>query len=271
MRAFMMFILFSAGLGLSTGAQATDSLQASVQAGPQSFRWREFNSAGERLLQETGTRFSIGAALDNFKREGSGALYGVNGKIYLGQVDYDGQTQSGIPVSTDVNYFGLNIEGQGGYRFGRRIGLDVFGALGIDRWIRSIDDGTTANGSTAFGYDEFYTILYGKAGLGFFQLLDGWRYFLQAGVKMPLFTNEYVNLGEGVTLEPGIKPSAFANLQFDFGSQRSKRFGVALYYDSYRFSESDPEVLFNGGSAVLVIQPRSEMDVYGLRLSYYFI
>ena len=270
MRTKTLSMVLLSVLGLSAVAQAADSPQTSVQFGAQSFRWREFGDTGERLLEENGARFSIGAAFDNFRREGSGVLYSVNGKIYLGSVDYDGQTQSGTPATTDVSYFGLNIEAQGGYRFGQRIGLDVFGALGIDEWLRSIRDGRTTTGSVAYGYDEYYTILYGKAGLGFFQMLNGWRYMLQGGVKMPLYTSEFVDLGDGVDLQPGRKPSAFANLQFDFGSGRQDRFGVALYYDSYRFSESDPELLTYGGSTVLVVQPRSHMDVYGLRLSYYF-
>lgn len=83
--------------------------------------------------------------------------------------------------------------------------------------------------------------------------------------------NEYVDLGDGVTLEPGQRTSAFANVQFDFGSGRHNRYGVALYYDSYRFSESDPELLIDGGSAFLVVQPRSHMDVFGVRAHYYFM
>ena len=251
--------------------QVTDASQVSIQFGLQDFRWREFRDTGERLLQETGVRFSIGAAYDNFRREGDGVLYSVNGAIYLGRVNYDGQTQLGEPATTDVDYYGLNIEALGGYRFGRRIGLDVFGGLGLDHWLRSLNDGRTASGTVASGYDEFYTILYGKAGLGFFQQLDGWRYMLQGGVKLPLITSQYVDLGSGVTLHPGIEPSAFANLQFDFGSGRHDRFGFALYYDSYRFSESDPELLTDGSSTWVVVQPRSNMDVYGLRLSYYFL
>ncbi len=271
MRAKQLSAILFFLLGCSATAQAADANQASVQFGPQSFLWREFGDTGGRLLQEQGARFSVGAAFDNFRREDSGVLYNVNGKIYLGSVDYDGQTQSGTPATTDVSYLGLNIELQGGYRFGRRVGVDVFGALGIDEWIRSIADGRAANGTTVYGYEEYYTILYGKAGLGFFQLLDGWRYMLQGGVKMPLATSEHVDLGSGVDLEPGLKPSAFANFQFDFGSGRHDRFGVALYYDSYRFSRSDPELLTYGGSTYLVVQPRSHMDVYGLRLSYYFL
>jgi hypothetical protein len=264
-------------LGLSAVAQAADAPQASVQFGPQSFRWREFGDTGERLLQEKGARFSIGAAFDNFRREGPGVLYSVNGKLYLGRVNYDGQTQSaipaldGIPLSTDVDYFGVNIEALAGYRVGRRLGLDVFGGVGLDDWLRSINDGRTSTGLQVYGYDEYYTIMYGKAGLGFFQLLNGWRYMLQGGVKMPLYTNEYVNLGDGVDLQPKPKPSAFANLQFDFGTERRKRFGVALYYDSYRFNESDPELVTDGFTTATVWQPRSHMDVYGLRLSYYFL
>ena len=136
MRAKTLSVVLLAVLGLPAVAQATDAPQASVQFGVQSFRWREFGDTGERLLQEKGARFSIGAAFDNFRREDSGVLYGINGKIYLGSVDYDGQTQSGTPATSDVAYVGLNIEAQGGYRIGQRIGLDVFGALGmISYWL----------------------------------------------------------------------------------------------------------------------------------------
>lgn len=257
--------------GFTSMVYAAEKPQVSIQLSVQSFNWREFDNTGARLLEEKGPRFVVGAAFDNFGRMGPGMLYSVNGKIYLGSVDYDGQTQSGIPAVTDVNYFGVNIEAQGGYRFGRRIGVDVFGGLGIDDWVRSIADGTTPSGTAVLGYDEYYAILYGKAGVGFFQLLNGWRYALQGGIKMPLYANEYVNLGDGVTLEPGLRASAFANLQFDFGSGRNNRYGIAVYYDSYRFSESDPELLTDGGSAFLVVQPRSQMNVFGVRMHYYFM
>lgn len=151
-------ILFSF-LGLTSLVHAAEKPQASIQLSTQSFTWREFDNDGGRLLEEKGPRFFIGATFDNFRRQGPGLLYSVNGKIYLGNVDYDGQTQSGIPAVTDVNYFGVNIEAQGGYRFGRRIGVDVFGGLGFDDWVRSIADGTTPSGTTVFGYDEYYTIV----------------------------------------------------------------------------------------------------------------
>lgn len=263
----ILFAFFS----FTSLAHATEKPQANIQLSVQNFTWREYNSAGAQLLEENGPRFFIGAAFDNFRRQGPGLLYSVSGKIYLGNVDYDGQTQSGIPATTDVNYFGVNIEALAGHRFGQRIGVDLFGGLGLDDWARSINDGTTPSGMPVYGYDEYYIIVYGKAGVGFFQLLNGWRYAIQGGVKMPLFTNEYVNLGDGVTLEPGLRASAFANVQFDFGSGRKNRYGVALYYDSYRFSESDPELLIDGGSAFLVVQPRSHMDVFGVRVHYYFL
>lgn len=271
MRSRPLFAILLCVSGLPTVVQATEKPEASVQFGLQNFSWSEYDSTGAKLLKENGTRFAIGAALDNFQHVGSGPLYSVNGKIYLGVVDYDGQTQSGLPVTTDVSYFGLNIEAQGGYRFGQRIGLDIFGGLGADRWQRSIANGTASNGTTASGYDEYYTIVYGKAGLGFFHLLNGWRYLLQGGVKMPFYASEHVDLGDGVNLQPKPKPSAFANLQFDFGSGRHNRFGFAFYYDSYRFDESDPELLTFGNVTFLALQPRSQMDVYGLRLSYYFL
>ena len=99
MRAQSLSMVLLAVLGVSTVTQAADSSQASVQLGAQSFHWSEFGDNGVRLLQEQGARFSVGAAYDNFQRKDSGVLYNVNGKFYLGSVDYDGQTQSGVPIS----------------------------------------------------------------------------------------------------------------------------------------------------------------------------
>jgi hypothetical protein len=257
-------------LGTAPVAQAADSPQTNMQVDIQAFHWREFGGAGERLLQEKGARLAVGGAYDNFQRTNSGVLYSINGKLYLGTVNYDGQTQSGIAATTDTRYLGVNLEALGGYRIGQGVSLDVFGGIGLDDWLRSIADGTSAIGTPVYGYDEYYTIAYGKVGLGFFRTLANGNYRLQAGAKLPVYTSEYVDLGDGATLHPGIKPSVFANFQFDFGSGRHSRFAVALYYDSYRFCQSDPELLTSGGVTYVVVQPRSHMDVYGLRAGYYF-
>ena len=167
MRSRTLFAILLCVSGLPTVVQATERPEASVQFGLQNFSWSEFDYTGAKLLKENGPRFAIGAALDNFQHAGSGVLYGVNVKIYLGVVDYDGQTQSGVSAQTDVDYFGVNAEVMGGLRLTGGLHVDLLGGLGVDTWTRELQDGVTANGTVALGYREdlFHSLRQAGAGV----------------------------------------------------------------------------------------------------------
>ncbi|HEX9627687.1 MAG TPA: hypothetical protein VGA00_12175 [Acidiferrobacterales bacterium] len=237
-----------------------------MRFGIESFRWQEFDSAGSRLLEETGPRLVVGASYDGFRRTQPGFVYSVAGALYLGSVDYDGQTQGGVPVMSDSDYFGLRVEGLAGWRVGRGVGVDFFGGVGFDDWIRDIDDSIAADGLPAYGYSETYIIFYTKAGLGLSVSQPAWYGRWDIGFKYPIYTYEYVDLAGGVDLSPGRRVSLFAGFRADIGRSRGFHWGLALDYDSFRFSESDPEFL--AGS--FVVQPESEMDVVRAQVIVYF-
>src|SRR3990172_8134655 len=90
-------------LPLCTFAKSTLAPNYGFKAGFESFQWKEFEG-GERLLKESGLRFSIGGNLGNDLMREQGFIYDIDGKLYLGRVNYDGQTQSGQPAKTDTEY-----------------------------------------------------------------------------------------------------------------------------------------------------------------------
>jgi hypothetical protein len=255
--------------------EPTSKPSFAVNAGVESFRWEEFNG-NQRLLKETGPRLVIGFTLDNLTQGNQANPYSAEARVYLGVVNYDGQTQSGVPLTTDVDYFGVSAEVMGGLRLAGSLRMDLLGGLGVDTWKRDLQDGVTANGSVAQGYQEDYFILYGKLGPGFLFQSEARRAYLQLGLKYPLYINERAylsNIGfdSDVELVPGKQLSGYAKWTMTWGRETDKpRFGVSIYYDSFRFSASDSKTVSAGGALYSVHQPESRMDVLGARLDYYF-
>lgn len=246
-----------------------------LNAGVESFHWKEFNG-DQRLLSETGPRLTVGFMLDHLLQSDQTNPYVVEARAYLGVIDYDGQTQTGVSAQTDVDYFGINAEVMGGLRLADSLHMDLLGGLGVDTWVRDLQNGVTANGSVAQGYQEDYFILYGKLGPGFLFQSEARRAYLQFGLKYPLYTYERAylsNIGfdSDVDLSPGKQLSGYAKWQMNWGRETDKtRFGVSIYYDSYRFSSSASKTVSAAGTLYSVHQPESHMDVLGARLEYYY-
>ena len=246
-----------------------------MYAGVESFRWEEF-SGGQRLLSETGPRLTVGFMLDHLLQADQTNPYSAEARVYLAVVDYDGQTQNGVPVQTDVDYFGVSAEVMGGLRLTGSPGMDLLGGLGADTWTRELQDGVAANGSAVLGYREDYFILYGKLGPGFLFQGEASRSYLQFGLKYPLYTYERAYLADigfdsDVDHAPGKRLSGYAKWQVNWGRETDKpRFGVSFYYDNFRFSASASKTVSRAGSLYRVSQPESRMDVLGARLEYYF-
>lgn len=259
-------------------AQADDTNPGptySVNVGIESFRWEEF-SGGQRLLRETGPRLTVGIMLDQLMYGDRTRPYAMEVRGYVGFIDYDGQTQAGVPAKTDVNYFGVSGEITGGVRLAGNSGADLLAGLGADTWTRDLQDGIADDGSVALGYQEDYFILYGKLGPGFRFRNGTLRSYLQFGIKYPFYTYEKVYLStlgydSDVELEPGRKISGYASWRMSQEREGGGRhLGVSIYYDSFRFDASGSKLVTGGGALYSVHQPESRMDVLGARLEYYF-
>jgi len=238
-----------------------------ISGGSESFTWGEYDTNGNKILDETGLRHFIAFDADSWIDSQWQSDFG--GRVYSGTVDYDGQTQSGTAVTTDTDYDGIQFEAGFNYypetagqldRNSGRLGIRM--AVGADNWRRSI----LGSG----GYMENYSGTYGRVG-AHFGGAGFWSFNL--GVKYPFAVSESVGLKDigyasDVTLHPQGRFSVYGDLSLRF----SRSWGMSLYYDSYRFAKSDPESVYSPIDSVTynVWQPESRMDIFGAKLSFTF-
>jgi hypothetical protein len=263
-RNYMSFVILGVAL-LYSGSIVPPEAEAgesNVYLAVDSFTWKEFGDDGSRLLKESGTLFGVGFTY--MKEFNNHVTLKPTAEIFGGTVDYDGHTQSGIPATSTVDYFGVKLEGELGrrYRSTQSFFVEPFGGLGFRAWLRDINNGTTATGSTAYGYTEDWITLHARLGVrGGVDFSRASQFFAEAGVKLPLYNENTLSDGSDVTLKPGKQASLFAETGI-----KIKRFKGSLFYDSLRFSKSP--IVASG--AFLYWQPKSTMDMYGIKLGLVF-
>lgn len=260
-----------------------------MSGGLEYFHLRELNSSDTRLLSESGNRYVITGFLDNRDRYDPDAAwhYHLEAAAYGGQVDYDGQSQSvdplqnNLPFTSQTDYQGGRGEALLGYRLQSGIlilPLELLGGVGFDGWGRQIQNGTTGNGTPVSGIKEDYRVYYGKLALGMTDLFSGkWHNRLLVGLKRPFKVNEDVSLravgyDSDVTLSPGNSFSGFAKLTLESrpNEGRTGNLLVNIYYEGYRFASSPSKTVTRSGNPVLVGQPQTRVDSFGLQAGYRF-
>lgn len=213
-----------------------------VSAEASGFYWDEHNN-GDKLLDEKGVIYGTGVIFNGITRANPKdesdrvrLTYGGELKLYFGTVDYDGHTQAGDPVTTEVDYSGLTLEGHLGWLIKTNsphwfVSPEL--ALGFSAWSRDLN-----STSDARGYTENWTNLYSRAGLGFiFPLNDDLQLGVSGGANIPIRVTNSVDLeGYGdIDLSPEASHiTPYCTIAFDY-----KRVGVSFYYDSFFFGESN--------------------------------
>lgn len=139
-----------------------------VGVGLMDFDYVEYDDDNVFLDGESGLIPGVIMKLKTNKR----IYYELEGSLYYNKIKYDGQTQSGIPITTksdalivDTHFkVGLNLEPS----FGRK--SKMYGGIGYRYWYRNILPTTISsplsffNGSSVAGILEEYSWFYGLAG-----------------------------------------------------------------------------------------------------------
>lgn len=257
-------------LNLAT-ATAWAEVKFSLGGGIESFEWKEF-AGGSTLLTESGLRYTAGIRLDQaFER---GLVYSVQGEVYEGTVDYEGQTLSGIPVLSQTKYDGWRAEGAVGWRQAfdphrpddlSRHFAEIRAVIGLDRWDRDIRDSTTVLGTPAYGYVEEYEMVYAKFAVAWHSRAARLEQRLELGIKRPLDVTENVPEFQ-VELDPKPADTLYVAYQVGSGSRSTIGYRIDVYYEPTRFRASDPEPSTLG----LVYQPEIRFSLIGLRAMVVF-
>jgi hypothetical protein len=221
--------------------------------------WSEDDQDGRRLLDEKGPLYGVGVRAvwaPAPALELAGRLEG-----FLGEVDYDGETQAGEPVETTTEYYGLVAEGDVRLPLAAadRLRLLPFAGLGARPWLRRLDNTRVDSG----GYDEEWISLYGRAGLrAEWGDPAGTQLFAEAALRRPFYTSVRYILdldghGGDVSVEPGAEWTVAAE-----AGLRWRGACLTLFYEDLAFGRSDPESI----PPFDIAQNESSGQILGLRL-----
>lgn len=248
--------------GEDTPGQPGTRLDAGVQV--QDYTWAEYGEKG-RVLEETGNLFGVFCAYESRK---SRIGWRMGGNLFFGQVDYDGQTWTDIPVKTDVLYVGSKLSADlvPGMRLASGVWVMAFAGLGGEFWLRDLDDTKTPDNEAVNGAREWWGSVYGRMGIGAeYKITEDVMVFSEAGLKVPVYTrNEaefFLDNSPSVKLEPEMDVSGFGAL-----GCRWKQWGARVTWDSLRF---DPSDVVSAGNYSLY-QPESKADVYSVEVFWSF-
>ncbi len=227
------------------------------------FVWKEFEG-GTRLLKESGPRFGLGIFRHYEKNR---LTFRPMAEVYGGRVDYDGQTQAGVPVAVDTNYVGgkIGLDAGGVVTPDSAIRLEPFAGVRGEYWERDIESAVNAA-----GYRERWESatlragLRGESGPGSRRA----RLFGEAALQWPFWAANRADFpGVG---EVKVRPEGLLGWSAE-GGVKAGPVRVALFYEKVRFSKSEPvAVPLGGGAALLLLQPDSDYYVYGVSAGWLF-
>ena len=225
-------------------------------AGVEYFSWREDTQPTE--VKETGPRAVL--TLGFTQPKSSGLLFAYRGRLYAGEVDYDGALlfSPSVAVHGNTCYWGASNEVQLRYRVQPR--FDLLAGIGLDGWRREL----SAN------QKEDYYIAFARLGAEYNPVGLGWT--AGAGLQYPVWTHENAYFGDlgydqNPELRPGKQLSGFGQVGYRFGSH----WAVLGYVESYRFKESNVVFVTRGGTGTTAfVQPATDSYVIGLKAEYLF-
>ncbi len=255
-RSFTICLVLAMSAALLAPASANAELI--VNGGVEYFRWTE-NTTPQ--VKETGPMGFIG--LSYLQEKDAGVLFGYRGKIWGGSADYTGANLiTNAPLTSTTDYFGVNNELQARYRKAGTNGgsLDGVFGLGLDLWRRELSS----------IQKEDYSIAYARLGVES-KANYGGQWTAGLGIKYPLWTYENahfdkIGFDSNPILHPGKEFAPYGSIGYRF----TPKFQVIGYYEGLRFDRSDPveTTYVSTGQRVSLVQPASNMSIFGLRFEY---
>ncbi|WP_236860698.1 outer membrane beta-barrel protein [Candidatus Reidiella endopervernicosa] len=132
------------------------SLEWSIGLSLLNFGYEEFDTDGRSLNREDGWLPGISASII----ERDGAWFGeARASLYGGSVDYDGETQSGAPFTTETKTWLFDSNYRLGHWFGDAPRIAPYIGVGYHRWDRDIQ-----GKGAVVGLSELYQWGYGGGG-----------------------------------------------------------------------------------------------------------
>ena len=215
------------------------------------FYWRESIDSA-RLLEESGPLVTLGILTQREDHRFRAELFG-------GEVEYDGQTTTGIPLENHTDYIGFRFQYDLLWPFAHDPNSAFVLGLGTRFWSRKLLDGETASGIPVIGYDETWWMLYPCFGLETRRPMGvNSLWFASASLGVTGFTYEYVDSYD-VTLYPKMGPL----VQAEAGIQTPRLF-LSVFFELMQWYASNTQ------GDDLIYQPDSMRLTAGLNAGLRF-
>lgn len=232
----------------------------------QYFGYKEFDDQGVLLDREDGLMPGL---VMEFGKDWNLISGAVRFELIDGVVDYDGQTQAGVPVTTNTDERIVTLEALIRYRLKQlpEFNLTVVGGLGHREWRRNIR-ATDITSSLYEVYEWRYWFLGGAATVW----RNGqWSAGIDAGWLYPIKPNISIDLTGYDEVRLSLKPHSSGRISFPlrYVVSDGQEWTLSPYWESWRLGRSADKVLTVGGvpTTAIVHEPRSETSVVGLVMS----
>ncbi|MBE9567391.1 MAG: hypothetical protein IMF14_01760 [Proteobacteria bacterium] len=266
-KTILLFVILLCNAMLAAAGPVTET-RLTLSPALLHFDYTEFSTTDEVLDRELGWLPGLAFRLSHaITPDWSVDAYT---SYYSGTVDYDGQTQSGIPHSTTT---GTDL-----FRFGGQVNTAIYkkthlyvGAQ-LHQWNRDIKDTNTVS-----GIDETYRWLEYSIGLNSDIFIDQHNVF-NVDIAYLLTRNgtldvdlSRVDLGS-TTLNLGDGTGARLNLNWKRISTNNIHYGISLFAEGWDFGRSNSKLTTGGSPNVLVTEPKSETRNTGIQfnIEYHF-
>jgi hypothetical protein len=264
-RLTVVLILLACLPGAANAAQ--DEVRKPVDAwlGPSvmDFDYKEYDNGG-RLDHEHGTLYGLTGGLQAARE----ALL-LEGEIswFGNDVNYDGQTQDGVPVRTRTDERILDGQARVGWRFRRqdKLQYQLYGGLGYRDWQRDIRSTPAAP-----GVKETYTWWYALiGGRGLYHVNQRTTWLAEAQLMRPVDPEIEVNFKndlDDTRLDLGSKPGVRLSLAWRHELVSGWRLEIMPFYTAWDIGRSQSRSLKQNGVVVgSLYEPRSETRNYGIQ------
>lgn len=236
------------------------------------FSYKEFDAWDELFDREDGLVPGITFGL---LREWRGLSFVGRFSHHGGEVDYDGHTQSGIPITTatEAQFTSVWFQAERPRRTATGRNYAIYAGLGYNRWVRDIQSTRTSNGLFVQGLLETYSWWTAAAGGRMSLHRSGpveWevdaRLFHAVDAEVDVDSH---GLFDRVTLEPKERPGFRIAFPWHYARSDGLSFVVEPWMEYFEFGESDRKTLRVGGAPVgTAVEPRSETRNLGLSAGF---
>lgn len=233
------------------------------------FNYEEFSVDGSSFNKETGYLPGISISASQKTKPSSTFNNKIELEIFDGQVDYDGQTQLGIPLTTDTNETVYKLHYTITYSPANKIG-SVYSKLSWQSWERDILPTNITSG--LFERYQWWAVELGFSNEIYRDSINSTYFSL--GISN-IFNGDIVvdltNLGfNKPRLKLGDSSGVSASLSHQYKISKNESLGLSLNIQRFRFGRSNTKTISNNFIAFNITEPRSVSIHDSISLDYYY-